>query len=75
MQGVHAMGLLSEAFVATSELRRNLTQFEIEFRSGGHSVTKKFLIVLQVLCKNLNYRNVYIFLGNMFSMKKSSLSW
>ena len=46
MQGVLAMGLLSEAFFATSELRRNLTQFEIEFRCVGHSVTKKFFCII-----------------------------
>ena len=29
------------------------TQFEIECRSGGHSVTKKFSAVLQVLVSKL----------------------
>ena len=30
-----------------------MTQFEIECRSGGHSVTKKFSAVLQVLVSKL----------------------
>ena len=41
-----------------------MTQFEIECRCGRHSVTKKFMTILQ----KLNNGKIYIFISNTFLM-------
>ena len=49
-----------------------MTQFDIEFRCGGHSVTKKFMTILQILLakpKLWKKKSLY-FISNTFSMLK-----
>ena len=46
------------------------TQFEIECRCGGHSVTKKFKTILQILLAKPKLWKIYIFISNTFSMLK-----
>ena len=39
-----------------------MTQFEIEFRFGGHTVTKKFKTILQILlAKPKQRKNLYFY--------------
>ena len=51
-----------------------MTQFEIECRYGGHSVTKKFTAILQILvAKNNLWKNLYFYKQYIFNVKKKSL--
>ena len=44
------------------------TQFEIECRCDGHSVTKKFMTILPILVAKLNCGKIYIFIRITFSI-------
>ena len=49
------------------QVQYSMTQFEIECRCGGHSVTKKLMTILKILVakpelwKLLNFYKIYIF--------------
>ena len=45
-----------------------MTQFEFECRCGGHSVTKKFKTILQIMWAKPKLWKIYIFKNNTFSM-------
>ena len=47
------------------------TQFEIECQCGGHSDTKKFMTILQILVFKSNlWKNLYLFKQYIFIVKK-----
>jgi hypothetical protein len=47
-----------------------MTQFEIECRCGGHSVTKKFMTILQILvAKTKWWKNLYFYKKYIFNLK------
>ena len=51
-----------------------MTQFEIECKFGGHSVTKKFKTICKYCWPNQNYGIYFsIFISNTFSMLKFTL--
>ena len=48
------------------------TQFEIECMCGGHSVTKKFMTILQILVAKLKlWRNLYFYKEYIFNLKNN----
>ena len=47
-----------------------MTQFEIECRCGEHSVTKKFMTILQILvAKSKLWKNLYFYKEYIFNLK------
>ncbi len=52
------------------------TQFEIECRCGGHSVTKKFMTILQILvAKPKLWKNLYFYKEYIFNLKIKFFGW
>jgi hypothetical protein len=48
----------------------DMTQFEIECRCGGHSVTKKFMTILQILvAKPKLWKYLYFYKEYIFNLK------
>ena len=48
----------------------HMTQFEIECMCGGHSVTKKFMTILQMLvAKPKLWKNLYFYKEYIFNLK------
>jgi hypothetical protein len=51
-------------------LEFGISQFEIECRFGGHSVTKMFMTILQILVAKPNlWKNLYFYKKYIFNLK------
>ena len=53
-----------------------MTQFEIECRCGRHSVTKKFMTILQILvAKTKFWKKLYFYKEYIFNLKNNFFGW
>ena len=75
LASLHPDWFLSYIYIYTKQEISLMTQFEIECRCGGHSVTKKFMTILQILvAKPKLWKNLYFYKEYIFNPKNTFLA-
>ena len=67
---IYSTNILNLKWFVSLQTKNPKTQFEIERRCGGHSVTKKFVKILQILlAKHRFWKKLYCYKQYIFNVK------